>query len=504
MIFPSWFHELSRADFLISVGLYVASDRITLVRMRKSLLRVSLIEAETRELRSPEGGDRISSLTGWIPGEAGATALTGEEASHTQALREAIRSLLPHFEPASDPVYICLSPDQVVVHPVVLPLVAEENLSQVLEYEIQRLLPFRLEGLYYDYLSIGRTKDKIELLLFAVPKNIVNEILDVLAAFGIRPHGVEPTTTAVSNCFYFCTGGSAKGPALVLGGQSQGCEMIGLHTDANGWRPAHGIQFAYWLPRVDWMQGPGKEIFDSCLGGFPNVFRWGSVEDFLVSVKADSVQTEDLWALGNRRLRGGKEIPQPFFLPAVGAALRGLRASTAPGNLLPGTEEDVRESPLSGQNLSLILLLLFALIVWGASYPIRDEIRLHQVQKEIEKIKPSVESLKHEEEELRKVNQEISSITELVERRGEVLQILDELSRIVPNNAYFSNLQYRNRALELQGSAESASNLVPILERSPLFKDVRFNAPSTRRRDDRETFSLKAELERAGKNEGSR
>jgi len=67
---------------------------------------------------------------------------------------------LPHFEPASDPVYICLSPDQVVVHPVVLPLAAEENLSQVLEYEIQRLLPFRLEGLYYDYLSVGRTKDK--------------------------------------------------------------------------------------------------------------------------------------------------------------------------------------------------------------------------------------------------------------------------------------------------------------------------------------------------------
>lgn len=500
MIFPNWFHELSRADFLKSVGLYVASDRITLVRMRKSFHRLSLIEAETREIQSAGGGDKISSLTGWVPGE---TPLAGEQASRPQALREAIRSLLPHFEPGGDPVFICLSPEQFVVHRVLLPLAAEENLPQVLEYEIQRLLPFRLDGLYYDYLSIGRTKDKIELLLFAVPKGIVNEVLDALAAFGIKPQGVEATITTVANYFHFCAGGGARGPALVLGEHSQGCEIVGLHTDGNGWRPAHGIRFAYWMPRADWMQGPGKEIFDSCLDGSPKIFRWGAIEEFLVSMKGETIETEDLWALGNEKLNGEKKIPTPYFLPAVGAALRGLRASTSPGNFLPGTEENVSQSPLSWQNLSLTFLLLLALIVWGASYPIKDEIRLRRVQKEMEKIKPSVESLQREKEGLRKVDQEISSITGLVERRGEILQILDELSRIVPNSAYFSNLQYRNQALELQGSAESASNLVPILERSPLFKDVGFNAPSTRRRDDRETFSLKAGLERAGKGAGS-
>jgi hypothetical protein len=49
----------------------------------------------------------------------------------------------------------------------------------------------------------------------------------------------------------------------------------------------------------------------------------------------------------------------------------------------------------------------------------------------------------------------------------------------------------------MQGSAESASTLIPLLERSPVFENVGFNAPSNRGRDNRETFSLKAELEQS-------
>jgi len=81
------------------------------------------------------------------------------------------------------------------------------------------------------------------------------------------------------------------------------------------------------------------------------------------------------------------------------------------------------------------------------------------------------------------------------ERKGEILRALDELSRIVPSSSFLSNLRYREGSVELRGSAENASNLVPILERSPLFKEVESNAPSTRRRDGRETFSIKAVLE---------
>jgi general secretion pathway protein L len=141
-------------------------------------------------------------------------------------------------------------------------------------------------------------------------------------------------------------------------------------------------------------------------------------------------------------------------------------------------------------------LLLIAAIGLGASYPIKDEIRLRQVQKENKKLEAAVEALRREESQLERVRKEASFLADFDQRKGEVLRILDELSKTVPTNAYLSNLRYRTGNLEIQGSAENASGLIPVLERSPLFENVGFNAPSNRGRDNRETFSLKADIEK--------
>lgn len=495
MTYPRWIQDLSRADFLKSVGLYVTPDHLFLVRMRKNFFRLSVLEGEARDIPLGEHSGKVSSLTGWITDEVREVALREETESRRQALTEAIRSLLPHFNAGEDPFYVCLSSDRVIVRPVYLPQVAEENLPQVLEYEMRRLLPFRLEEIYYDYLPIGKKGDKVRLLLFAVPKRIVDEILDALSAFGVKPKGVETTATALSNYLLFCAG-EVTGPALVLGGENQCWEIIGLNASGNGWRQKPEILFSHWLPQTDWVQGPGREIFYSCLRESPQLFGWGAIGDFLLSVKGESLQLEDLSALGKKRLGADEGMSHPFFVPAVGAAMRGLREGTFLLNFLPGAGEEGRGQVLSWLNRYLSILFLFGLIVWGASYPIKDEIRLRQLQNEIKKIAPSVESLRREAEELRKLREEISSLSKLHDRSGEVLHVLDELSRIVPTSAYLSNLRYHESRVELRGSAENASNLVPILERSPVFKNVGFNAPSTRRRGARETFSLKAELQR--------
>ncbi|MCH8054753.1 MAG: pilus assembly protein PilM, partial [Deltaproteobacteria bacterium] len=303
MMVPRWFQDLSRADFLKSVGLYVMPDRLFLVRMRKDLFRLSVVEEEMREIPVGEDASRLSSLTGWITDEVREVALKKETIPRRQALKEAIHSFLPHFNPGKDPFYICLSSDQVMARPVYLPQAAEENLSQVLEYEIKRLLPFRREEVYYDYLPIGKKGDKVGLLLFAVPKRVLDEILDALSAFGIRPKAVETTATALGNYLLFCTGG-ITGPALVLGGQDHAWEMIGLDARDNGWRQEPELLLTHWLPQADWIQGPGREIFHNCLRKSPKFFGWGYITDFLLSVKGESLQFEDLLALGKKRLGG--------------------------------------------------------------------------------------------------------------------------------------------------------------------------------------------------------
>jgi general secretion pathway protein L len=151
---------------------------------------------------------------------------------------------------------------------------------------------------------------------------------------------------------------------------------------------------------------------------------------------------------------------------------------------------------LSLLNFLLLGLFVVALAVWGVSHPIKDELRLRQLQNENRKLEPAVSALQREESQLEQLRKQARLLADLEQRRGETLRVLDELSKIVPNTVYLSNLRYRAGSLELQGSAENASALVPLLERSPVFENVGFNAPSNRGRDNRETFSLKADLEK--------
>jgi Tfp pilus assembly protein PilN len=228
------------------------------------------------------------------------------------------------------------------------------------------------------------------------------------------------------------------------------------------------------------------------------VFSWGSGRDALVFSEGEEHHGEDLVAAGNQKFSGGLQIDHASVLPAVGAALRGLRETSFAGNvLLAETKDGERAGVLTYVNAALAGLLVLGLFAWGATYPIKDELRLRQLQAEMQKIEPAVAALRREEEALTKARAEQRFFTSLDQRRGEVLRVLDELTKVVPAGAYLSNLRYRGGSVEVQGSAENASGLIPLLERSPVFENVGFNAPSNRGRDNRETFSLKAELEQS-------
>lgn len=436
-------------------------------------------------------------MTGWIAEDIREIALRAETDSRERALRQAIVSLLPHFSAGKDSLYICVPQEQAIVQKLFLPQAAENNLRQVLEYEIERQLPFRRDDVYFDFMPTGKQGDKIGVYLFAIPKQNLSHILDVLGSFGIKPNGVETTVTAIANYLLFCRR-DLSDPAAVLGGQNDAWEMVGLRTAVKGWKRNAELLFSQSLSQADWSHGVGKDMLQECLAKSATLFGWGEVDAFLHSVSASAeVKYEDLVAAGNQRLAGRGSIAHPHVLPAFGAALRGLREASFTVNFLrqPGVVEGGGKM-LSGINAALLSLLLIAAVAWGVSYPVKDEIRLRQVQRENKKLEVAVEALRREEAQLEKTRKEASFLADFDQRKGDVLRILDELSKTVPTNAYLSNLRYRSGNLEIQGSAENASGLIPVLERSPLFENVGFNAPSNRGRDNRETFSLKADVEK--------
>lgn len=76
------------------------------------------------------------------------------------------------------------------------------------------------------------------------------------------------------------------------------------------------------------------------------------------------------------------------------------------------------------------------------------------------------------------------------------LQILDEVSRIVPDDTMLLRFEVDSNQLLIQGESTNASSLIGLLEGSTVFRNAGFSSPVTKNpRTNRDRFSLEAEIE---------
>lgn len=461
---------IARADFLRSVGVYVTRHRVYMARMRRSLFRISLLQAESIPLEDKQG-----------------------EVPQGEHVVGAIRALLPLLGPKNVPVYICFAPELVVECQVLLPEAARDDIERVLEYELERLIPFRRDEIYYDYVAAGATAGKISISLFAVPKTLLDPVRDALTSGGFEPAGAESVATSLFNYLLFCNR-HAPGADVIMGVQDDALVVDGLRT-AKGWSTSSEILYTHRMPNSSWSRGLGKEMLQGLIDESPRFYGWGSVGDILAGNDNPKIQSKDLLELGRSRILMPASVTEEY-VPAIGACLRGLRESALRVNFMPGAKDNVEAKASFGLNAFLAAVLLIGLVLWAGSYAIKDEIHLQQLESEMSRIQPLVKALEAKEQELKRLKAQFAKLSELGANRGEVIRILDELSRTIPAEAYLSNLRYRDNTVELRGSAVNSSNLIPLLEASGLFEKVGFNAPSTRRGgDNRESFSLTANIE---------
>jgi general secretion pathway protein L len=80
-----------------------------------------------------------------------------------------------------------------------------------------------------------------------------------------------------------------------------------------------------------------------------------------------------------------------------------------------------------------------------------------------------------------------------------VIQVLDEVSRVLPDDMWINQLQVRGNELTLMGLADGSSRLIEIINASPLLDDAAFRGsinvdPAT----GKERFNAQASITRGG------
>jgi general secretion pathway protein L len=162
-------------------------------------------------------------------------------------------------------------------------------------------------------------------------------------------------------------------------------------------------------------------------------------------------------------------------------------------NLLPGESgHGARESRLSRALACLALILAVSAVA----------IPLQRQRATVAKLQAEVTAARAEAEESLALRDRLGQLTRSAQflvadktRQPLVVQVLEELTRLVPDQAYIVQFELHDQTVELHGFAATASDLIGVLEQSPLFKAPQFRSPVTQdRRSGAERFHVSVEL----------
>lgn len=126
------------------------------------------------------------------PKAAGALQDTVPIPQDPQQARGAVRQMLERAGEARGRARLALAKNEALVRRATMPAATEENLAQVLSFEMDRLTPFRADEVYFDHRVVSRDAGAATLvvLVAAARRDIVDSRVDLLRALGVTVEGV--------------------------------------------------------------------------------------------------------------------------------------------------------------------------------------------------------------------------------------------------------------------------------------------------------------------------
>ena len=119
-----------------------------------------------------------------------------------------------------------------------------------------------------------------------------------------------------------------------------------------------------------------------------------------------------------------------------------------------------------------------------------SNLSLAKLESELQRLGTQVEVIHQDRERLAEMEHRVDELNTLRQRHVPVLNILRDLTREMPQDTWFSRIDIDGEKGTLEGVADSASALIPLLAASPLLKDVAFLSPITKDSDGKERFRI--------------
>ncbi|MHB8908682.1 MAG: PilN domain-containing protein [Syntrophales bacterium] len=450
--------------FQASVGIAIESNCVSLVYLKASLKGLCLAAHAIYPLEKEDPEEK------------------------TNEIRKLVNDFLKMHRITSADIFVGIQRDLTILRYIELPLAIKENLRGTLQYEMEKYVPLPVSEIYFDFQIIAEDKEanKLVVLLIVVKKEFIDPYLDRENPLGEGISGIEINSTALVNYLsYKPNTPNADAYAVVcLGNDHLELSLVKRRL----------LHYSRWLnvePKEGGLQciiPEELELLRKTAGQEQDrleVVTCGSDAGSLAQMFKDR---EDI-ALRPLELSPAG-IPSEILAPAYGLALKGMQKAPMGINFLPvGLRKKVGKI---GYYAMFVLAGLFvvSILAWGGSTILHQKRVSDKLNSEMKQLSAEVENINKIQAKMNELEKKIDAINGLRQRHVPALSILRDLSKDIPEGVWLDRLAFTDKAGEIEGYADSASALIPLLAASPLLKDVAFLSPITKVKDNKERFRI--------------
>jgi general secretion pathway protein L len=169
-----------------------------------------------------------------------------------------------------------------------------------------------------------------------------------------------------------------------------------------------------------------------------------------------------------------------------------------PVNFL-GRENASRTANRSSRSAWVMAAAIIGLLGLGTVLSIQKyELALQDIQIQTDRQKQKAKTVREALAKSQTAFTEISNFYRLRSDAVSKLSVIEELTRLLPDSAWVTDLKIDGATVDISGFAKGAAALVPLLERSAMFVNATPTAPLTfDPREDKERFSIRVQIRKA-------
>ncbi len=427
---------------------------------------------------------------------AHATYPLSQESDETipEAIIPLVQGFLRDHRISPATVFMGIPRSAVIIRYLDLPMAVKENLRQTLNYEMEKFIPLSADDIYFDHQIISESKEneQITVLLVVVKRETLSPYLKLRSQLGVGISGIEISSTALAEYFLAQDGKNRPPFSAFIYSQKGRVELGVLQNGALAFSRTLSAKEdeANAKERLIYETEKMRQAFEE-----PDV----PLETVLCAAEEDLSFFDPLGETTHMEVHpanlAGAGIPSVGIVPAYGLALKGLRKDRMHINLLP---QDLRKKPSRIAHYTMFFLAgltLLAAMAWGGGTVLKHRWTLDGLNREIDQLSAEIKRIEAIKAKQKSLENRIRYLDRLERGNVPVLDVLKELSVRIPEDAWVKQLDFSEKGITINGEAASASELIPLLEDCPIFKNVAFLSTISKARNGMERFRIGLSLD---------